>query len=123
MHFYMLRLRIALLAVSSAIAGDALGTFDGLARDGTGAVLPGATILIQHWKLNSRGRQPRPVAEPLIYSDSSGRFVARLPPGLYDVFVSYPTLSPIAKKIKVESGKETSMDCQLPFSPLVESVE
>jgi hypothetical protein len=119
----MLRLCIALLAVSSAIATDALGTFHGLARDGTGAVLPGATVLIQHWKLDSRGRQPRPVGEPLIYSDSNGRFFARLPPGLYDIFISYPTLSPIAKRIKVESGKETSIDCRLPFSALVQSVE
>jgi hypothetical protein len=116
-------LSLLLLAISVlATSGAQTGTLRGVVRDPTGAVLPGAAVLIQHWRVIATNRSLLAV-EPIVYADSGGKFVARLAPDLYDVTVSYPAFSPIAKKVEVKLGKDTRMDCELPASPLVKSVE
>jgi len=114
-----------IIATSLALMGSdpSNGTLHGTVRDGTGAIVPGAAILIQHWQIGKNGKHSVPIEEPLFYADSQGQFLVHLPPGLYDVFISYPTLSPVAQKTKVEAGKEVMLNCELSFSPLVESIE
>jgi hypothetical protein len=99
------------------------GTLRGVVRDASGAALGGATILVQHWEFNENRKHFVPVVEPVAYSDFQGRFSINLPPGKYDVFVSSLAFSPLAKKIKIEPGKETVLDCELPFDRLTEWVE
>jgi len=99
------------------------GRLRGTVRDGTGAIVPGAAILIQHWQPGNNGKHWVPINEPLVYTDFQGQFSVQLPPGLYDVFISYSALSPVAKKTKVESGKDVKLNCELSFIPLVESIE
>ena len=125
MRLYLLpAFAVALVTASLAHGADATGTLRGVARDGAGAVLPGATVLIQRWKITDRGLgRPAPTLEPRIFADSEGRFSVKLAPDLYDVFVAYPSLSPSAKLIRVEAGRETMVECELAFSPLVKMVE
>jgi hypothetical protein len=113
----------AFLALSWAGAAGPAGAIQGQVRDATGAILPGAAILIQHWHWGGLNGKSTAMDEPLLYADSAGRFAAQLPPGLYDVLISYPSLAPFVKRIAVKSGERTVLDCELAANPLVKSVE
>jgi hypothetical protein len=105
-------------------SGAGTGLLQGTVRDATGAVLPGAVIFVQRWKLRNHSLD-HPLAQigPSVYADSQGRFSLRLPPDVYDVFVAYPTFAPYAKRVKIEAGKNTVLDCELPFDHLTRWVE
>jgi hypothetical protein len=66
---------------------------------------------------------PVAIVEPVRYADSQGRFSAQLPPDVYDVFVAYPTFAPYAKRVRIEPGKEVTVECKLPFDALTRWVE
>lgn len=115
-------LTISLLAVR--VSAAPMGTFAGAVMDSTGAVVSGATILIQHWTPEENtAHHMNPSVDPMIRTDSRGRFSIQLPPGLYDIFVSYPAFSPFAKKVRIEPNKVTTLNPKLRFDPLVRNVE
>ncbi|MBV9300522.1 MAG: carboxypeptidase regulatory-like domain-containing protein [Acidobacteriaceae bacterium] len=118
----MRRALCCLFVLLSALvmSGDlAPGTLTGVVRDPTGAVIPGAAVLIQHWALKD-GHPRNAVNEPLIYADSNGGFTLQLPPGVYDVFVSFPGFSPRAHEARIEPSKQASLNFELPFSRFVQ---
>lgn len=45
-----------------------------------------------------------------VYTNEAGDYKVDLPAGLYDVFVSRADSEPTAKKVKVDSEKETTFD-------------
>ena len=95
----------------------------GVITDPNGAILPEATIQVQHWKFASYGQHPQAACDSVTHSDQNGRFSVSLPPGSYDVFVSYPTMSPVAKKIQIAVGKYTLFNVELKFDPLAKFIE
>lgn len=124
MRFYLLAFLAIMLSASQTGAGPATGTLQGTVRDETGAVHRGAMIAVQHWDLVGRPLpRPVPIINPIVCTDSEGRFSIQLAPGLYDVFISFFGMSPFAKKVKIEAAKETTLDCELPFDPLTEWIE
>jgi hypothetical protein len=95
-------------------AGVATGTLRGVVRDPDGAIVMDATVLIQHWKLKEGSlNHPVPVTEPLVYTNSHGTFSAKLPPGVYQIFVSFPVFAPSAQEVRIEVGKEAAIECNL----------
>jgi hypothetical protein len=92
--------------------------FAGIIRDPTGAGLSGASVVVERWEWDRSMRYPRAIAEPVVRTDEEGRFSAYLPPGLYDVFVSYPSMEPVAKKIEIKAVESTNLDCTLELSSL-----
>lgn len=113
-----------LLAAHPTTPDTATGLLEGVVRDATGAVLPGAVIFVQHWELrNHTLDHPKAQMGPSVYANSDGEFSLELPPGVYDVFVAYPAFAPYAKRVKVEAGKKAVLDCELPFDSLTGWVE
>ena|SRR6185312_752821 len=111
---------LALAAQRSDIPREGLS---GVITDPNGAILPEATIQVQHWKFASYGQHPQAACDSVTHSDQNGRFSVSLPPGSYDVFVSYPTMSPVAKKIQIAVGKYTLFNVELKFDPLTKFIE
>jgi hypothetical protein len=66
----------------------------GTVYDATGAILANASIVAQSWQLD-RGKPPRAVISTSCVSDSRGKFELKLPVGVHELLVSYPTMTPI----------------------------
>jgi len=105
---------IILVTVCFSDAAETTGTLRGVVRDPAGAIVAGATVLVQHWELKDGSlNRPVPLMEPLIHTDPQGRFSVELPPGVYDVFISFPVFAPAAQEVRIEAAKETKIECDL----------
>ncbi len=117
-RFILLSFLLSATLTPAQVPASEMGTLQGVVTDANGAVRRGASVLIQHWRqLDNYGSRWEAVYESVIYTDSEGRFSVQLPPDTYDVFIAHLTLSPFAKKIKIEGGKVTALDCELPLDP------
>lgn len=67
--------------------------------------------------------EPRTTVDKAVYTNEAGDYKVDLPAGLYDVFVSRADSEPTAKKVKVDSEKETTFDVKLVASPAAEFIE
>lgn len=99
------------------------GTLTGVITDPVGAIVQGATIRVQHWVFDKYMHHPRETCDAEVYTDDAGRFSVSLPPGEYDIFIGYPSMSPVAKKIEIKSGKATTLNRQLKFDPLTKFID
>ena len=115
--------QIVLLFISVMSNASDIASVKGQITDPAGAVLQHAMIRIESWEVDKVTGHDRVKAEFVVYSGANGRFLQELSPGLYDVFVSSPAFTPVAKKIKIESGRETLLNVEMKFDPLVEFVE
>lgn len=116
-------IRVAIFCVLLAVfcrAAD-LGVLKGVVTDPTGAVVSGVLVRVERWQANEAKHF---VLQDgiVMYTDRDGRFSRLLPPGLYDVFISDAAFSPIATKVRVEAGKETTFSPELKYDPLIEFV-
>jgi hypothetical protein len=93
------------------------GTLHGVVMDFTGAAIPNASIRIEHWELGT-GIPPILKEDSLVTTGQDGSYAVGLNPGLYDVFVSFSTFSPVAKKVRVEAGKPSEYSPKLQLDPL-----
>lgn len=93
------------------------GVLTGVVTDPDGAVVPDATIRIQHWTYDKFGQTPREKCDAEIYADRAGRFAVRLHPGGYEVFVGFPGLAAVVKSVRIRSGKTTKFNQRLRFDP------
>ncbi len=114
---------LALTIAPLAPRGDMPATLRGVVRDPAGGGLYGASVLVQRWGWDRSLRQARLISQPPMRTDDEGRFSVYLPPGLYDVFISYIAMEPVAKKIEIRSVTPTNLDCRLELSPLTPTVE
>lgn len=90
------------------------GTLGGRITDPAGAVVADVPVRIQHWEADKLHRFA--VAEDsLLKTDRDGCYSVVLKPGLYDVFITFPSFSPIAKRIKVEGGETADFSPKLKF--------
>jgi len=109
---------VTITLAPSPISAPETGSLKDVVSDEYGAVVPRASILIQHWIRLDEGKPHWvPVSEPAAYTDAEGRFSIQLVAGVYDVFVSTPGLSPFAKKIKIKARKVTKLDSKLRCDP------
>ncbi len=94
-------------------------TLKGTIRDGAGAVLDKAAVVVVGWGSDEYHRAKPLVVQP----DSQGRYNISLSPGVYDVFVSCPFCSPQVKQIEVKPGKDMQFNPQLKFSRFMKVIE
>lgn len=120
--FGLLILLLIAASLSVPIRASSLGTLQGIVTDSTGAVVPDATIMVVHWTADSRNHL-NPSVEPMVRTDSQGRFSIQLPAGLCDIFISYSMFSPFAKKVKIDADKVTTLKPKLAFDRLVHGIE
>jgi hypothetical protein len=124
--FTRLAVTVAFLAITAcaAVGGDTQrGSIRGTVRDASGAVVPEASVCVQDWKFNEFVQHPKPHSVACVQTDRDGHFLVELPAGLYALFVSRPEFTPLAKKVRVDSGKSASMNVKFKFDPLVRWVE
>jgi hypothetical protein len=105
-------LSVAALLISLAISGSAYavgevaGRISGtITEQQSGAPVPGATITVSGKNLIGGARN--------VTTDDSGRYeVVELPPGPYDVEVSYSGVKPIKRRVVVRQGETLPLDIQ-----------
>lgn len=105
----------AVLCAVPAVAQEQRGSIDGVVRDNTGAVLPGATI------------EARNVAQGAVLTQVSGQDGAfRFPsiiPGQYEVTVTLQGFTPQKQAVDVVLGSIKTLTFQLGVGGLTESVQ
>ena len=99
------------------------GTLKGMIAGPGGS--PGETdsiIRLEHWGANEFNHDILR-DEKVIHPDKDGRYTIDLIPGTYDVFLSSPLSSPVAKRIKVKAGGTVIFNRRLRFAPDVKLLE
>jgi len=87
------------------------GAVNGFIKDPSGAVLPGAKIVLQPAGTN-------------VASDTQGSFTIRdLKPGTYTVTISYVGFAPFTSTIVIEAGRVAVLNATLNVSPNAQHVE
>src|SRR6187401_520841 len=106
---------VAVLLAMPVAAQEQSGSIIGVVKDGSGAVLPGATV---------EARSPSSIGVRSTTTDAQGayRFPA-LPPGTYEISASLQGFTP-AKigEARVDLGKQLSIDLTLKLAGVSESV-
>jgi Carboxypeptidase regulatory-like domain len=97
------------------------GTLKGVVHGPAGELTAGVKVRVENWYFDLGA--PHVLTEIVLYTDHKGEFSARVPAGVYDVLVSRPEWEPVAKKVKVVAGKETSFNPHLKWSKLTEFIE
>ena len=110
----VLALTLALLGLApGALAQSGQGAIEGTVRDGSGAILPGVTVIATSAE-SGRSRS--------VVSDSRGEYlVPRLDPGQYEVRATLPGFRTDPSTITVGSGS-ASLDIVLGIAPIAETV-
>lgn len=121
--FLTLLLCYAALMSASVPNVPAKGALTGVITDSNGAIIPEATIRVQHWVFDQYMQHPREKCDGEFYTNAKGRFNVALQPGDYDVFIAYPSMSPVAKKVEIKNGKTTELNRELKIDPLTKVVE
>src|SRR5438093_2987488 len=106
---------VVLASVAAVGAQTASGTISGSVRDETGAVLPGATVLVT----NADTSQTR-----TLVTDASGRYSAPdLAPGPYEVKASLSGFAPIVRSgIRLTVGRDAVVDFALKLGAISDQV-
>ena len=114
---------IGLVLVSQVLAqSQALPRFTlkGAVTDTEGAVIEGTLVRIVRWGQDDKQRVVE--SEMAVHTDAKGQFKFELAPGIYDLFVSSPDFSPVAKQLKLEAGKETVFNPKLKLGRFVKLI-
>jgi hypothetical protein len=107
---------LATMSVAPAVAQTTLGRVVGIVRDSTGAVMPGAAIVLES----------RATGEALeTTSQSDGAFIfPQVRPGYYTVKVELAGFKPVTyNDVKVDPGQEYSLSASLDVGGLNEAVQ
>ena len=97
------------------------GTLKGVVHGPGGELTAEVKVRIENWYFDQGA--PHVLTEIVLYTDRKGEYLVKVPAGVYDVLVSRPDCEPVAKKVKVVSGKETSFNPHLKGSKLTEFIE
>src|ERR1700676_5353457 len=106
---------------SSPPQANPTGTLKGFVRGPAGELASEVKVRIEDWYFDQG--KPHFLTEIVLYTDQKGEFSVRVPAGVYDVIVSRPDCEPVAKKLKVVSGKDANFKPQLKISKLTEFIE
>lgn len=120
-NFVLLFLSVWAGSQPSPPQANLTGTLKGVVRGPAGEPVSEVKVRIEDWYFDQGN--PHFLTEIVLYTDRKGGFSAGVPAGNYDVIVSRPDCEPVAKKLKVVSGKETIFSPQLKGSKLTEFVE
>ena len=119
MHF---RLFVVFFCCLFTTAGQSpVGALKGHIHGPAGGLGFESQVRIELWNFDEG--VPHTIVDKVIYTDSEGNFSVQLAPGVYDVFVSSVEGEPVAKRLKIISGKETTFSPKLKRSPLTEYIQ
>ena len=111
-----------MLGVSLVAAGQSQSGITGEIADSEGAAIANARVLV-HWDsagsavgLSDNIGIPHDVT---VTTDSNGRYVAEVPAGFCDVFVSAMAFTPAAAKVRVKKDHRITYNSTLRPDPLV----
>ncbi len=118
-------MRIAIyIGLGVGLAAVAFGDaqLNGTVTDESGAAISGAMILL-HWDPagSKVGLKSNVGIEKdlVLTTDQKGNFVAELPPGFYDLFVSAMAFTPACRKIRLNNTATSEPRFELKADPLV----
>ena len=97
------------------------GTLKGVVRGPAGEAICNVKMRVEQWYIDQG--TPHFLTEIVAFTDEKGAFSVNVPAGVYDVLVSRPDYEPVAKKLKVVSGRGTILNLQLKTSKLTEFIE
>jgi hypothetical protein len=110
------------LAVGLAAAAFGDERLNGTVTDENGAAISGAMILL-HWDSagSTVGLKSNVGIEKdlVLTTDQKGSFVAELPSGFYDLFVSASAFSPSCRKIRLNDSATSELRFELKVDPTV----
>ncbi len=111
---------VLLVGLATVAFGQA--RFSGTVTDENGGAIPGAFVLL-HWDsagstvgLNSNVGMK---TDLVLATDEKGRFVAEVPPGFYDLFVSAMAFTPMCRKIRLNGIATTQPTFRMKVDPKV----
>ena len=111
-----------LLLCPSFIAGERESCIAGQIVDTEGAAIADARVLV-HWDSagstvglsDNIGIQ----TDLVVTTNANGNYLAKVPAGFYDVFVSAMAFTPTAAKVRVKPAQHTTYNSALKADPLV----
>ena len=116
---------IAVLAIAVSLSGyaclcaaESSGTLSGTLKHPFGGPLKKAAIRIQHWD----SEHPILRDDGLFFTDDEGRYSIKLADNVYDIFIAYPGMSPIAKEIRIQAGKNTVFSPKIHYDRLTKFI-
>jgi hypothetical protein len=115
--FFVLTLYFCAAGSTANGADNSTGTLHVVVMDFSGAVVPNASIRVEHWEM-ANGAPPTLKQDSSARTDQYGSYTITLKPGTYDVFVSFAIFSPVAAKVKIEAGKPAQFSPKLQVDPL-----
>jgi hypothetical protein len=108
------------LLVSADTTGK--GKLSGRITDSHGVTIPGG-FLIVHWDPSGSDiglASNIGLREDLnVRVDKTGVYSVMVPPGFYDVFVSFPGFEPFSRKVRIRPGGSETLNSKLAVSLLV----
>jgi hypothetical protein len=111
---------IFLISTALAAVGSNLGTLKGHVKDPSGAALAHAIVRLACWTVPAGTKALVAQTEKITYTDTNGNFAMQVTAGVCDVIVSGPAYSPVAKKVKIEAGKDVTFNPNLHFDRLTQ---
>jgi len=122
MNYRTLMGTLLVLCVSLVAAGQPQSGITGEIVDSEGAAIANARVLV-HWDSagstvglsDNVGIQH----DVTVTTDSNGRYLAEVPAGFYDVFVSAMAFTPTAAKVRVKKDHRITYNSTLRPDPLV----
>jgi hypothetical protein len=79
------------------------------------APIAGAKIIIVHW--TNPGLQPSLVQDQVATTGPMGMYTTDLPPGTYDIFISWTDLGPAVFRREIKANATTSVTASLRAAP------
>jgi hypothetical protein len=122
----MLMSRVIVVAVLflciSKLSAEPQSVINGQVTDSEGAVLAKARVLV-HWDPSGStvGLTDNigTTQDIIVVTDNGGNYLASVPAGFYDVFVSRMAFTPTAAKVRVKRRQSTIFNAKLSADPLV----
>jgi hypothetical protein len=105
---------VLILLGSAAGAMQLTGSVEGIIKDATGGVLPGATVELRNEQSGATLSRT---------SGSAGEYsFAAVKPGMYRISASFKGFTPASRNVEVEINKTSRVDFTLAISPLAMQV-
>jgi hypothetical protein len=106
----------------SCLSAAPQSAITGQITDSEGAVIANARVFV-HWDSSGSTVGVRDnigtKQDVIAVTDTNGQYLANIPAGFYDVFVSAMAFTPTAAKVRVKQGQRTTFSTKLRADPLV----
>lgn len=113
-------LLISALILSVSLQASDTGTLEGIVTRPGGAPVSNALVHIVQWRATNINAV---LEQRDVRTDGQGRYSVELASGPYDVFISDMALAPIAKKVEIKPGQQTTLSPKMKYDRLAITLE